>query len=519
MKIKVIIIGLIVVASSCSKGQQSEQVESSIEIDNSVLPSNNITFKNQLGINGFEWDFFDADNSIISAGRMNVINSFGGFRHYMDWEKIESNEGQYTFNPVHSGGWNYDLIYERCKTDGIEMLACLKNSPPWLVSTYPGDQRDAENVPAPYGLPRTDPASYIKQAKAGFQFAARYGHNTNVDPKLVTVNPNKRWPADPVNQVKIGLGYINYIECNNEPDKNWKGPKAEQSAEEYAANMSAFYDGNMGKLGNNVGVKTADPTMKVVMGGLSVSTMDFVLKMIEWCKKNRGYKADGSVNLCFDIINYHYYSNNGTTGIAPEFSEAAKKADEYVAMSKKNANSAEIWMTEAGYDLNTASNQRAIKIGDKDAILTQADWMLRSALLYGRHGVNKTFFYMLDDVDINSTIQYSSSGFAVGYVRRPVADYFVQTKKLIGDFSFYKNISNEPIVDIYSLKDRKIYVLYVPDQKGRTAQFTLDLGGAKNGKVYTLVAGADNMTSKIIPTTNGKLDMTLTETPIFVEAN
>jgi len=283
--------------------------------------------------------------------------------------------------------------------------------------------------------------------------------------------------------------------------------------------MSAFYDGNMGKLGNNVGVKTADPSMKVVMGGLSVSTMDFVVKMIEWCKKNRGYKADGSVNLCFDIINYHYYSNNGTTGIAPEFSEAAKKADEYVAMSKKSANSAEIWMTEAGYDLNSASNQRAIKIGDKAAILTQADWMLRSALLYGRHGVNKTFFYMLDDVDINSTIQYSSSGFAVGHVRRPVADYFVQTKKLIGEFSFNKNISTDPIVDIYSLKDRKIYVLYVPDQKGRTAQYTLDLGTAKNGKVYMLVAGADNMTSKIIPTTNGKLDITLTETPIFVEAN
>ena len=130
------------------------------------------------------------------------------------------------------------------------------------------------------------------------------------------------------NQPLAGMGLIKYIECGNERDRWWGPDETHQTAEEYAANLSAFYDGNMGKLGKDAGVKTADPNMVVVMGGLASASTDYVQKMIDWCKKNRGYKKDGSVNLCFDVINYHLYSNNGdvrthkraTTGIAPELS-------------------------------------------------------------------------------------------------------------------------------------------------------------------------------------------------------
>lgn len=486
---------------------------------------NDSPFKHHLGINGFEWDFSDQDGDFISSAKMEVIRSFGTFRHYIDWEKLESEKGQYTFNPTHSGGWNYDMIYKRCKAEGIEVLSCIKNGPPWLINTYPEAKRNGDNVPAPYGLNRNLPATYLLQAKVGFQFAARYGHNKNVPPELVSVNRKPRWYNDRMNIVKIGRGYINYVECDNERDKDWRGPEAHQNAEEYAANMSAFYDGHMGKMGKNAGVKTADPSMKVVMGGLSNPDIDYVIKMIEWCKKNRGYKPDGSVNLCFDVINYHLYNNDyiagrgATVGKAPELSPAAKTADAFVRMAKQYANGMEVWITEAGYDLNPKSPQRAIAIGDKPAEITQADWMLRSALLYQRHGLKSSFFYMLDDVDPKSEIQYSSAGFADGHHRRPVADYFLQTKKLMGDFHFIRNTNTEPMVDVYGLGERQIYVLFVPDEKNRKAPFSLNLGKADSAKVYTLVPGADEMSVKTVATNNGILNLTLTETPVFVEKN
>jgi len=520
---KIVFLPLITVllfTASCSRGQKFVEDTPAA----AALPNNSL-FKSHLGINAFEWDFSDRESGEISIPKMKVFHSFGGFRHYLDWEKIEAVEGRYSFNPVSSGGWNYDMIYERCKQDGIEVLSCIKNTPAWIYNTYPEGKRDGDNVPAPYGLDRKSPASYVSQARVAFQFAARYGHNKKVNPALMKVNTVPRWANDQMNQMKIGLGYINYIECDNERDKDWKGPQAHQNAEEYAANMSAYYDGHLGRLGKNAGVKTADPSMKVVMGGLSNPDVNYVIKMIEWCKKNRGYKADGSVNLCFDVINYHLYNNDYvqgkgyTVGKAPELSAAAKTADAFVAMAKKYANGMEVWITESGYDLNPGSPQRAIPIGHKSARITQADWMLRSALLYVRHGLKRSFFYMLDDVDPKSTIQYSSGGFAEGHTRRPVADYFLQVKKLMGDFHFLKTLGKEVRIDIYGLDSRKIYVMFVPDEKGRIANYTLDLGNAVAAKIYTLIPGADEMSVKTVPLVKGKLNIKLTETPVFVEKN
>jgi hypothetical protein len=490
-----------------------------------VFPANPSKFRDHLGVNAFEWDFSDDDHSVLSAPRKNILRSFGAVRHYLDWSKLESEEGSYTFNPVHSGDWNYDMIYKWCKSEGIVMLTDIKTIPEWLEKTYPEDKRNNENVPAPYGLNKSAPASYIKQAKLGFQFAARYGHNKSVPAALVSVNQKPRWANDPVNQVKIGLGYVDYIECDNERDKTWKGPQALQSPEEYAANMSAFYDGHMGKLGKNVGVKTADPSMKVVMGGLSDPNPKYVIRMIEWCRKNRGLKADGSVNLCFDVINYHAYNNDALSsgdaeiGKPPELSQAARIADEFVAMAKKYAKGMEVWNTESGYDLNQKSPQRAIAIGKKTALITQADWILRSAFLYARHGLSRSYFYMLDDVHPDSETQYASSGLAEGHNKRPVTDYFTQTKSLIGNFHFVQNLGIDPVIDVYGLNGRKIFVMFVPDEKGRKAAYQLDLGNATSATVYTLVPGADKLSSKIVATSKGKLNITLTETPVFVEKN
>ena len=514
---KLLIVIFFVFAVSCTKAQRNRI------ITGTALP-NHSSFSHFLGINAFEWDFSDSEGGVVLEPKLEIMRSFGGFRHYMDWDKLESDKGKYTFNPTRGGGWYYDRIYAKCKEENIEILSDIKDGPGWLMNTYPADQRGYDNAPLPYGLSKSKPSSYELQAKVAFQVAARYGRNKNVDTALLSVNRTQRWNGDPLNEVKVGLGYVRYIECDNERDKTWKGPKAHETAEEYAANMSAFYDGDKGKMGKGVGVKNADPTMKVVMGGLSDPNVDYVIKMIEWCKKNRGYKADGSVDLCFDVINYHLY-NNGydggkmSVGKAPELCQAADVADKFVAMSKKYANGTEVWITEAGYDLNPASPQRAIAIGSKSALITQADWMLRSALLYARHGLKQAFFYMLDDVDPKSTIQYSSSGFAADNKRRPVADYFYQTKKLIGDFHFAANLDSSPMVDQYDLGQRKMYILFVPNEKGKTAAYDLDLGKAISAKVYTLVPGANEMSMKVMPVKNGKLSLTLTETPIFVEKN
>lgn len=495
-----------------------------------AIDSNQTPLKNMFGVNGYEWNFLENpaaknDRNHIYEANMALIKSFSAVRHYLNWNKLENTQCNYTYNPTNNGSWYYDVIYNRCKQDSIMVLADIKNLPVWMMNTYPADERDDENVPAAYGANRSSPASYIVQARTAFQFAARYGSNPNINPALVKVDTRPRWKNDAVNTAKIGLGLIKYIECGNEPDRWWKGDKATQSPEEYAANLSAFYDGHKGTLGNNAGVKTADPNMIVVMGGLASADVKYVQRMINWCKTNRGLKPDGSINLCFDVINYHLYANDGnvfthqraTTGVAPELTMAGKVADDFVKLANSFKNKPEVWVTETGYDINQQSYQHAPPIGSKSALVTQADWTLRSSLMYARHGIKRLFFYQLFDATPNNPEQYATSGLAESPKRRPAADYILQTNKLMGNYAYKGTINADPLVDKYQSGKNIVYVLTVPDQKGRTADYTLNLGAGAKAIIYSLKPGADAMISSEVSPVNGELKIVATETPVFVK--
>ncbi|MBU1820450.1 MAG: carbohydrate-binding protein, partial [Bacteroidetes bacterium] len=483
-----------------------------------------IKLKDMLGVNAYEWNFQDAETPWqISESKMNMVKSFSGIRHYIDWQKLESTEGVYSYNPTLSGGWHYDQIYERCKVEGIEVLACIKTLPDWMLNTYPADQRDHENVPLRFGMDFSNPTSYLEQAKLGFQFAARYGSNPNVDPALLSVHSTPRWPGDNPNTVKIGTGLIKYMECDNERDKWWKGRKAYQTAREYCANLSAFYDGHKNTMGPGVGVKNADPSMQVVIGGL-VSGPEYIRGMIDWCKEFRGYKPNGEVDICWDVINYHIYTDNtsssqsgtSTRGAAPEVTNAGEKADEFIRVAQRMSNGVPVWITETGFDINQGSPLKAVPIGSKSALDTQADWILRTSLFSARHGIQKVFYYQMYD-DNDSGVIFSSSGLInADRTRRPAADFLYQTKKLFGEYQYMETLHQDPLVDRYQRNGESMYALVAPDEVGRTAQYTLHVGNFPKATLYQPVAGKNDMDFTEVNTTNGNITITVGETPVFV---
>ncbi|MEA5140293.1 T9SS type A sorting domain-containing protein [Arcicella rigui] len=491
-----------------------------------VRVEKNIKMKDNFGINAFEWDFLQRDDaSKIDEKEMATFAPFSCFRQYMDWNRIEPFKQKYTYNPCYSGGWNYDIIYERCKQENIEVLPCLQGIPEWMYENNPEEKRNSDLVPVIYGKDFADPHSYIEQAQAGFQYIARYGSNTNIDTTLLTIYDQPRWTNDYVNVRKVGLGIVKYIECGNERDKWWKGRDYYQTAREYAANLSAFYDGHKNTMGIGVGVKNADPTVKVVMAGLAYASTDYVRGMIDWCKEFRGYNPDGSVNICWDVINYHLYSNdsnsnqtgNATRGVAPEVSNAGEVAKEFVQLAHEELNDMPVWITELGYDLNQKSPLKAIPIGDKPAIMTQADWGLRSALMYNRLGIARSFFYMLTDFDINNGTQFASSGLIdANKNRRPLADYLYQTKNLLGEYIYKETISQNPLVDRYELDGKSAYMLVVPDEKGTTIDYTLKLKRIKDIQIFKPKAGSDTMDSQGMKECSGKFNLQVSETPMFI---
>jgi hypothetical protein len=489
-----------------------------------------IKFSQSLGVNAFEWDLEAPNNpSQVDPARLAAVKNFTGIRHYLDWDKLEATQGQYTFNPTPRGGWDYDNMYKGLKQAGIEVLACFKTLPGWMIATYPASDQDAENVPVPYGRDFTLPASYIEQARLAFQFAARYGSNTAINPALLSgVVTGVVYPTAPqagIRTREIGLNLIKYIECDNERDKWWKGRKAYQTPAEYAANLSAFYDGHKNTMGTGVGVKNADPAMQVVMGGLAYPTPDYVRGMVDWCRQYRGYKSDGSVNLCWDIINYHQYSNDAgtsqggssTRGAAPEVSDAGSVAKAFVQMAHQFAGDMPVWITETGYDTNQASPLKAIAIGSRSVQETQADWILRTALSYARWGVERVFMYELYDDNPSSSSQFGTMGLVnANMTPRLAAQYLSQANKLLGTYTYKETLNNDPIVDRYELNGQSAYMLVVPDEKGRVAQYALGLSGATYADVYRPTSGSQTMAVQRVALQNGQLTLQVTETPAFV---
>jgi endoglucanase len=499
-----------------------------------LRPKKDIKLANEIGINSFVWEFLqnDKDPNIrdrIYEPNMALMQTFTQYRDYVDWGKIESTEGQYTFNPTVSGGWNYDLMYKRLKEEGKEVLPCLKTLPNWfLEKNYPADQRDAENIPAAYKADLLSPASYLLQAKLAFQFAARYGSNKGVNPSLlqgVLTGPvYATAPEAGIRTREVGLGYIRYVECENERDKWWKGRKAYQTAREYAANLSAFYDGHKNTMGPGVGVKNADPHMQVVLGGTASAQTDYLRGIIDWCKEYRGYKADGTVNLCFDVMNYHCYANSSglsqstssARGAAPEVAAVGTYADAFVDLAREY--NKEVWITEAGYDINGGSPLRAPAIGNKSPEQVQADWILRTALLYARHGINRLFLYQTYDLKPSSGEQFASSGLldGVNHKRKPAADYLYQVQKLMGNYRYKETISTNPLVDRYELNGKSIYALMMPTEQNKSVVYSLNISKSSAWKICAPKIDSNSMDMQAVDNSAGALKLTVTETPVFV---
>lgn len=486
-----------------------------------LYPLQSIPFSNMCGVNMFEWNYMDdfGDHRAVLPSSRAAMKTFVPLRHYLDWDKLEHVQGQYTFSPSSPGGWDYDVMYTDMHANGFYVMGCIKQQPNWMEAAYPANLQNSQNAPVKYvsgaQADKSLPASYTDYGKVLFQYVARYGSNTTIDPALVTPHT-----VGPDNTKKIGLNIVNAVEVNNETDAWWQGLNRWQSADEYAANLSACYDGHMGTLGNNVGIKTADPNMVVVMGGTAMTQPWYIRGIVNWSIVNRGFNMDGSVNLPFDRANYHFYANNsgvsqqgGTQGICPEQSIAASVAAPLIYEARLQ--NIPLDLTEIGYDEVNGSPIYAAPIGSKNTNMVKADWILRSCLQYPRLGINKVYFYWAYDIDPPNPVQFETCAlldYTTTTHRKIAGDYIYQANHLLAGYSYvgYSINADNIITDVYNNGVKNAYVVTSPTQTGRVVNYTLQ-GVTAPVTVYQPAAGASDMT-----TVGTSKTFVAGETPLFV---
>jgi len=450
-----------------------------------------------IGINSFN-DVPDQVNAVA-----------GILREYHNWNWDEAVLGQIKWNPSYAGDpWNFDAWYTR-----------LKNlTPPILVSPVIQNNYNGNTFkPVKYGMNSTDPAAYIAHGEYFYQFAARYGKVNVLDPNL------KLAPGQPR---LSGLGFIQYVEDWNEPDNTWSGGLSYFSPEEYAVMASVDYDGHCGKLGATVGVRNADPGMRLVMGGISegVDKYFYYLNGIRlWSDAKRG----GS--LPFDVINIHHYSSTGKTGKSPEEDNLKEQLGRVTGWRDKYAPDKEVWYSEFGWDTNPNTMISARAISPYTIEQVQGQWIVRAYLLARAAGVDRAFQFVVRDEDPNSKVQFNSSGLTSpkpDYTRKPAWYYVYTLKNRLADFVFAgEQASGNPQVMIYKFvnpeTNRIVYVLWSPTTNGTVVpDYNLKLDGTHGSATFvslsdTSLAGVE----ETLLTSDSNVLIDVSESPVFVLIN
>jgi hypothetical protein len=405
------------------------------------------TIGDLIGVNAFNWS---ADSLLQAANAV---------REFREWSWSDGgNQSDYPAYPNNQFAWSpgykfdADDFYRRMNNNDIEVVPCLQLSANWLRG-----EKDPNSKPLNSNSSSYDPTSYKAHSDYLFQFTARYGQQTHPASSL-------RLRAD--QKKKSGMNLVRWVENWNEPDKKWKGQDGYFNPFEMAAMCSADYDGHEGLLGQNVGIKNADPSMKLVLGGLTSIDLHYIRGMKAWSDAHRS-------NFPVDVINFHHYSNDAggqrnvsaTVGISPEADSLKQRLLEVVRYRDQYLPGVEIWFSEFGYSTNQNSPQRAPAIGPHDTYEMQSRWLVRSFLEIAAAGVDRAHQFSLDDPNSSSSGAFSTAGLTTDptsntsapYTRKPSWFYIASFKNALEGYRFNQELnSGRADVNLYEFVNDSI---------------------------------------------------------------
>jgi hypothetical protein len=468
-----------------------------------------------VGVNGFTWDSCPgaAGSTNCSPSPLNVA---GSIREYTDWSWTEGTI-PYPNNEDDWYDWSHDAFYAVLFDAGVQTMPCVEQG---VFFVNDG------GIPPANGDPNL-PASYAAHGDQMFQYAARYG-STSVPLSLLKDDAGYSW-AFP-EPALTGLGEIHYYENGNEEDATWVLPDGGNlaPAAEMAAQCSADYDGDQGRMGPTIGVKNADPNAQLVLAGLSQgyvpgSGISYLNGMLAWSNANRG----GSVP--FDVINLHHYStaNSPTaSGVSPEADNLVSQMQAFTSWRDANTPGKEVWVTEFGYDSNSASPLGCPTLGPNSNFVVQGQWIVRSMLAQMQAGISRAFIYWIADqpCGVYCADMFNSCGLIDVDGGYKASYYFVNTfRATLATMRYVAPVaSGNASVDIATFQDTLgadgAYVLWAPTSNATVVNgYTLKLAADATRATQVLLEDQQlNGSSSALTVTTGTVSVDVTETPTLV---
>lgn len=239
---------------------------------------------------------------------------------------------------------------------------------------------------------RNSNIGHLRAAQGLYVYAERGG----------TVSALPNYTVTPGQRMLKGARLYNMVEPSNEPDAWWTNLDGFWNGKTMFYHWNMAYDGNKGQYADSLaGAKNADPNILVTTSGMATDRVDQLFAAIEQARLVRGYNVDSTIDVPFNVVSAHIYPSAegqfgfGNTGGLPPEQAMIPQVRNYVWVIEHFAPSAQLFISEWGYDQNVNSPLRAGQFGSYSREVVGGFWMVRAMLGMEASGVDRSQYYRL----------------------------------------------------------------------------------------------------------------------------
>ncbi len=449
-------------------------------------------------------------NGHSKANKASDLECVSYFRDYITWTIGYEKSAYPSAGTKLVGGEHTSMrvLYTTLKNKGTESVPCF--------------MFDMKNTPAHItGSDKNDPASYIMYAEFVYQYTLKYGNNPANTAEMTRLLQGKP---------ELNLDLVKWVEIGNEPNGE---DSSGYTPYQLAALTSMSYDGHCNTItspdGSKLGIKNADPNVKVAMSGLAGIQNRYIKAMCFWLEHNR---TDDTIGM--DAFNVHTYcrktiANNGFTieiGVSPEAADLAGSLNDIVTFRDTYYPDKEVWLTEFGWDTNQSylTQGSSHAYGPYTGRQVQAMWLTRAYFILASIGVDRAAMYMCRDVGPEQTSvgKYGTSGVITSGGQRKDSYYYLYTlKSKMNDMYFVEIVdSGHEEVWVYKFENgqgKTCYAVWCPTSDNvRVDGYSLNIGGATSATLTEMKYGEIAGVSSDLTISNGTVSVNVSECPILV---
>jgi hypothetical protein len=268
------------------------------------------------------------------------------------------------------------------------------------------------------------------------------------------------------------------------------------------------------------GLREGDPKLKIATCNIVVGKSGGYEKSVDCVK---------GLESLYDILNIHTYSlAEGWPTWKRSYPEDTavryvKPITDLIAWRDQNAKGKEIWVTEFGWDASTKPNLTtgdSAKWNGNVSDEKQAQYIVRSYLIFSALAVDRAYMYFFDDKDEPSF--HAASGVTRNFQPKPSFHAMAHLYRSLGEYRLRKVVTSKPgELFVYEYghgtdSKKRVLVAWSPTGADRKAAAEIPLGPGKLVRAERMPLAEGDVVPVEVPVKAGTASVALEESPLYL---